>query len=104
MLGVMDETGLLHCNQVFVQYTKNISDGETSKDTVILQREVLVTKNPCLLPGDVRKFKAVDIPELHHIVDCIVFPQNGPRPHPNEMAVLVGNIREFTVPKDAPDY
>ncbi|GFR27103.1 probable RNA-dependent RNA polymerase 1 [Trichonephila clavata] len=86
MLGVMDETGLLHYNQVFVQYTKNITDGVTTRDTVIVQREVLVTKNPCLLPGDVRKFKAVDIPELHHIIDCIVFPQNGPRPHPNEMA------------------
>lgn len=47
---------------------------------------VLVTKNPCLLPGDVRKFKAVNIPELKHIVDCIVFPQRGSRPHPNEMA------------------
>ncbi|GFQ93902.1 RNA-dependent RNA polymerase 1 [Trichonephila clavata] len=86
MLGVMDETGLLNYNEVFVQYTKDISYGETTKDTVILQREVLVTKNPCHLPGDVRKFQAVDIPELHHIVDCIVFPQKGRRPHPNEMA------------------
>ncbi|GFS81565.1 RNA-dependent RNA polymerase 1 [Nephila pilipes] len=86
MLGVMDETGLLQYNEVFVQYTKNISYGETTKETVVLQREVLVTKNPCLLPGDVRKFQAVDIPQLHHIVDCIVFPQKGHRPHPNEMA------------------
>lgn len=45
-----------------------------------------MTKSPCHHPGDVRKFFAVDVPELHHIVDCIVFPQNGPRPHPNEMA------------------
>lgn len=45
-----------------------------------------MTKSPCHYPGDVRKFFAVDVPELHHIVDCIVFPQNGPRPHPNEMA------------------
>ncbi|XP_077498466.1 uncharacterized protein LOC144109517 [Amblyomma americanum] len=47
---------------------------------------VLVTKCPCLHPGDVRKFEAVDVPALHHIRDCIVFPAKGPRPHPNEMA------------------
>ncbi|GFT29351.1 RNA-dependent RNA polymerase 1 [Trichonephila clavipes] len=96
MLGVMDETGLLNYNQVFVQYTKDISYGETLKETVILQREVLVTKNPCHLPGDVRKFQAVDIPGLHHIVDCIVFPQKGRRPHPNEMAGVTETSRNIT--------
>lgn len=53
---------------------------------IFLIGTVLVSKCPCLLPGDARKFKAVNIPELKHIVDCIVFPQRGSRPHPNEMA------------------
>ncbi|CAL1273549.1 unnamed protein product, partial [Larinioides sclopetarius] len=97
MLGVMDETGLLYENEVFVQYTKDISYGETTRDTVILRRVVLVTKNPCHLPGDVRKFRAVDIPELHHIVDCIVFPQKGSRPHPNEMGGSDLDGDEYTV-------
>lgn len=48
----------------------------------------MVTKNPCMHPGDVRKFRAVNVRSLHHIVDCIVFPQRGHRPHPNEMAGL----------------
>uniref|UniRef100_A0A2L2Y470 RNA-dependent RNA polymerase n=1 Tax=Parasteatoda tepidariorum TaxID=114398 RepID=A0A2L2Y470_PARTP len=90
MLGVLDETGLLQEGEVFVKYTKDISKGETTHDTVILRGEVLVTKNPCVLPGDVRKFTAVDRAEvtrrLGHIVDCIVFPQNGRRPHPTEMS------------------
>ncbi|KAG8193801.1 hypothetical protein JTE90_029535 [Oedothorax gibbosus] len=86
MLGVLDETGRLEEGEVFVQYTKDISFGETTRDTEILERTVLVTKNPCLLPGDVRKFKAVNIPELRHIVDCIVFPQKGQRPLQNKMA------------------
>ena len=45
----------------------------------------MVTKFPCLQPGDVRKLKAVRVDSLSHIKDCIVFPCKGARPHPDEM-------------------
>ncbi|CAL1262575.1 unnamed protein product [Larinioides sclopetarius] len=87
MFGVLDETGILEYGQVFVQYSTDVTLGRTTADdTKILNGTVMVTKFPCVHPGDVRKFTAVDIPQLHHIIDCIVFPQKGPRPHPNEMA------------------
>ncbi|XP_069103165.1 uncharacterized protein [Argopecten irradians] len=84
MMGTVDETGTLAYGQVFVSYTRY--DGMNFIGTKILQTEVVVAKNPCFHPGDLRKFQAVDVPELHHFVDCIVFPQNGLRPHPNEMS------------------
>ncbi|KAH6941071.1 hypothetical protein HPB50_013214 [Hyalomma asiaticum] len=89
MLGVLDETGTLEYGQVFVQFTSLKSGDNTSRVkpvTRVVTGTVLVTKCPCLHPGDVRKFKAVDVPALHHIRDCIVFPAKGHRPHPNEMA------------------
>eukprot|EP00058_Branchiostoma_floridae_P010132 XP_002595620.1 hypothetical protein BRAFLDRAFT_64730 [Branchiostoma floridae] len=83
MLGVLDETGTLEYGQVFVQYTEDITDkGGQTKVT----GDVVVTRNPCFHPGDLRKLRAVDIPSLHHMVDVIVFPSKGPRPHPNEMS------------------
>ena len=48
--------------------------------------KVTVAKNPCYLLGDVRVLKAVDKPHLEHLVDCIVFPTKGKRPHPSEIA------------------
>jgi len=49
--------------------------------------EVLVTKNPCLYPGDIRRLEAVDIPALRPFIrDCIVFPVLGSRPHSNEIS------------------
>ncbi|KAK7407698.1 hypothetical protein VNO78_09717 [Psophocarpus tetragonolobus] len=91
MMGCLDETRTLEYGQVFVQFSnyrlQNLSDDSYANDwpkSYIVKGRVVVSKNPCLHPGDVRVLKSVDVPALHHMVDCVVFPQKGKRPHPNE--------------------
>ncbi|GMH41422.1 hypothetical protein BSKO_09332 [Bryopsis sp. KO-2023] len=84
LLGVMDETGILQYGQVFIQISKTLSEDLGEKR--IIQRKVVISKNPCLHPGDIRTFDAVDVPQLYHMVDVVVFPKIGPRPHPNELS------------------
>jgi RNA-dependent RNA polymerase len=84
MMGTVDETGTLKYGQVFVQYSSKLDKPQDMK--IIHKGKLMVTKNPCFHPGDMRKFDAIDVPALHHMVDCIVFPSQGQRPHPNEMS------------------
>lgn len=46
----------------------------------------MITKNPTVVSGDLRIFEAIDVPELHDMVDVVIFPRDGPRPHSDEMA------------------
>ncbi|EXB32317.1 RNA-dependent RNA polymerase 1 [Morus notabilis] len=93
MMGCLDETGTLEYGQVFVQCSRPqlfddsslvFNNYSSSSDKFVVKGKVVVAKNPCLHPGDVRVLRAVDVPELHHMVDCVVFPQKGMRPHTDE--------------------
>ncbi|KAJ9140349.1 hypothetical protein P3X46_031008 [Hevea brasiliensis] len=95
LIGCLDETRLLHYGQVFVRITMTKAELQSidqsffrrvDEKTSIVTGKVVVTKNPCLHPGDVRVLDAVYEVELEEkgLVDCILFPQKGERPHPNE--------------------
>ncbi|KAI3914603.1 hypothetical protein MKW92_017863 [Papaver armeniacum] len=95
MMGCLDETATLQYGQVFVQVSRigrnklcggasSMIKGNGPADTILVLGKVVVAKNPCLHPGDMRVLQAVNVPALHHMVDCVVFPQKGQRPHPNE--------------------
>ncbi|KAJ8466596.1 hypothetical protein OPV22_029148 [Ensete ventricosum] len=85
MMGCLDETASLEYGQVFVQVSRRGSnEGLLTSSATVLEGKVVVAKNPCLHPGDVRVLSAVDVPDLHHMIDCVVFPQKGERPHPDE--------------------
>lgn len=95
MFGIVDEYGVLESGEVFIQYTlmrenrlvfpfKEERDNEERCEVHV--GKVVMTKNPCYHPGDLRVFEAVDRPELRHLKDVVVFPQKGKRPHSNEIS------------------
>ncbi|CAF1029845.1 unnamed protein product [Adineta ricciae] len=90
MLGIVDEYKVLKEDEVFIQYTildSPVDSGKNNKKTEILdKRRVVITKNPCHHPGDMRTFTAVDYPELRHLKDVVVFAQQGRRPAPHDIS------------------
>ena len=89
LFGVCDPTsensqpGKLKAGECFLRITH---DGDGIGRTII-NTEVMVTRNPCLHPGDLQKFRAVDIPEFSaNLVDCIVFSTQGRRPSADLMS------------------
>jgi RNA-dependent RNA polymerase len=73
LIGVVDEKNTLDYGECFLQVPEGIVEGK-----------VVVAKNPCLHPGDIRVLNAVNRPELIHLNNVVVFPSRGPRPHTNE--------------------
>ena len=82
LFGICDSRNVLKEGECAIRITM---DGDGVPRTIV-GTEVLVTRNPCLHPGDLQKFKAVQIPELSHLVDCIVFPTRGRRPSADLMS------------------
>ncbi|KAJ3023031.1 hypothetical protein HKX48_004512 [Thoreauomyces humboldtii] len=81
LLGVMDETGALLEGKLYVQYTDPLT-----LQTRVHEGPVIVCRSPCLHPGDVQIAECVDIKELKHLEDVVVFSQHGERPLPNMLA------------------
>ncbi|CAI7774298.1 unnamed protein product [Closterium sp. NIES-54] len=107
LMGVVDETGLLEYGQCFIRVCDttapiSLSTAATSSPEApilaptvhstgrglgapqVITGPIVFGKNPCLHPGDLRVLTAVDVPCLHHLVDCLVLPKKGPRPHADE--------------------
>jgi hypothetical protein len=87
LMGVLDELAVLEEDEVFVMVKREKTDlpgGYNSyKDYIVITSKVVVAKNPCLHPGDVRTVTCVDRPELHYLKNVLVFSQKGHRPVPN---------------------
>lgn len=81
LFGVCDAWDVLKEGECAVKVTM-----EGGQPSALKGCEVLVTRNPCLHPGDMQKFRVVEKPELAHLVDCIVFSTQGKRPAADMMS------------------
>ncbi|KAI0051209.1 RdRP-domain-containing protein [Auriscalpium vulgare] len=78
LFGVCDPHRVLREGQVHVRITTSRNGASTLRGL-----DVIVVRNPCLHPGDILKLRAVDHPDLSHLVDCVVFPSQGRRAAPS---------------------
>ncbi|KAJ3404630.1 hypothetical protein HDU80_002570 [Chytriomyces hyalinus] len=78
MFGVLDETGTLKEGQVFVQI-------RSPQETKVLTGPHIIYRSPVIHPGDVQPVVAVDIPQLRHLHNVIVFSQHGKRDLPSQL-------------------
>ena len=81
LFGVCDPTGKLRSDECHVRVTVE-GNGIRS----LHGSWVIVARNPCLHPGDIRKLHVTCLPELNQLVDCIVFPITGHVPPPSMMS------------------
>nr|XP_043610442.1 RNA-dependent RNA polymerase 6-like [Erigeron canadensis] len=94
LMGCFDELGVLEQGQCFIQVSNPSVEScfakhgtrftETKRNLTVIKGNVVIAKNPCLHPGDIRVLEAVDVPGLEHLFDCLIFPQKGHRPHTDE--------------------
>lgn len=76
LYGVVDELGILDEGQVYINLPYQ---GGPQVGTF------LVGRNPAYSPGDLRRLEAVNVPELSHLTNCIVFAGKGRYSEPSQM-------------------
>lgn len=86
LFGIMDETGFLQKNQVYVAYSRTGGGSASGIDSNLRDVRVLVTRSPALHPGDIQGLIMVMPPAVHplrELRNCIVFSQHGERDNPS---------------------
>ncbi|EGP83253.1 RNA-directed RNA polymerase [Zymoseptoria tritici IPO323] len=85
LYGIMDETGVLKANEIFVVTEKAPLGGRS----VLVRNNVIVTRSPAMHPGDVQIVNAVDVPQgspLRQLSNVVVFSQHGDRDLPSMLS------------------
>ena len=75
VMGIPDYSGRLATDQIFLMIPdEDPMEDSSSSGGRVIQGPVIIYRNPCLHPGDIRRVEAVDIPELHGTPSVVVLP------------------------------
>ncbi|KAJ8129837.1 hypothetical protein O1611_g3793 [Lasiodiplodia mahajangana] len=69
--------------QIFLQVPRPGAPLDDPNSYMVVTGLCVVGRNPSLHPGDIRIVEAVDVAQLHHLCDVVVFPANGDRDIPS---------------------
>ncbi|EAS06076.2 RNA-dependent RNA polymerase RdRP2 (macronuclear) [Tetrahymena thermophila SB210] len=93
LMGVIDEYNVLEQDEVFAYISQ-----DSEKSFFQVEGDVIVVKNPCLHPGDIRKLKAVTLETISQrlgegkinpfkkLRNILIFPQKGKEPITSQIA------------------
>ena len=83
-IGIIDEFNLLKEGQVFLKVNKDKLHSLNSDNCFIVEGNVVITRNPCLYPGDIQILEAMNINDerFHYYQNVLVFSKHGARPIP----------------------
>lgn len=76
---VADPTHTLSPGEVSLHFSTGILDKRTGRSRTFIEGDLLVARNPALLPSDIQKVTAVYNKHLREIKDVIVFSAQGMR-------------------------
>lgn len=89
LFGVMDETGFLGENEVYITYDRTYHGARGLVDSSLEDGPVLVTRSPALHPGDIQVCYQRTPPARHTLLalnNCIVFSRHGKRDLPSMLS------------------
>ena len=89
LFGVMDETGFLEEDEVYITYDRTYQGARGAIDGTLQDGRVTVTRCPALHPGDIQfRYQRTPPPEhpLRALNNCIVFSQKGERDLPSMLS------------------
>lgn len=80
VIGVADPLGVLEPGEVHMEFSTPFVADNILRFRSLKKMDILVSRQPACRRSDIQKVRAVQRPELSHLIDVVVFPTKGQFP------------------------